>query len=163
MEERIKQLEKVTERLMRRTRKAAIGLITPYPISNAVFGDRVEGPILRYMFPCDGRVTKGMLSFSSKPKNPVNVDIKIFNDSTSAVKGFVIDKKTISVVPNLDVKAGDCLEVSLSTLPDDIVTGVWISFLWIPTVKDVEAKSFLIAELESDVEAMRLEIGGPAL
>jgi len=156
-EQRIKQLETVTRRLMRRAGKRATALITPYPISNAVFGEKVEGPILRYMFPCDGVVTKGFVRLGKKPKTPVMLSVKMFNESGSASKGFSLEKKFLSIQPNLPVIAGDCLEISLAS--EEIVTEIWVSFLWKPMVKDVEAKSFLIEELENDIsekETLRL-------
>ena len=155
MEERVKKLEVVTERLMRRARKHVTGLITPYPISSATFGEKVEGPILRYMFPCDGTIIKAMMNLESKPKKWVSVNIKIFNNQKSFIKGFMVEKRLIAVQPNLPVEAGDCLEVSIVPSPEDIVKEVWISFLWTPAMKDVEAKSFLISELENDISEER--------
>ena len=152
---RIEQLEMVTQRLMRRSGKRTTALITPYPISNAVFGDRVEGPILRYMFPCDGIVTKGIVKIGVKPKTSIVLNIKMFNESSSASKGFAIEKKFLSIEPNLPVVAGDCLEISLDP-GQEIVTEIWISFLWKPGVKDVEAKSYLIEELENDLQKIKM-------
>jgi hypothetical protein len=151
MEERIKKLEIVSERLMRRARKHVVGLITPYPISNAVFGEKVEGAILRYMFPCDGVIIKGMVNLVTKPKKWVSVNVKLFSDARSIIKGFTIEKKTLTIQPNIPVTAGDCLEISIAASPEDVVKEVWISFLWTPSMKDVTAKSFLISELEDDI------------
>jgi hypothetical protein len=136
---------------MRRAGKRATALITPYPISSAVFGDKVEGPILRYMFPCDGVIVKGMVRVGNKPKTSIIFKIKMFNDTNSISKGFALEKKSLSIQPNIDVMAGDCLEISLIT-EDEVVTEVWIAFLWRPTVSDVEAKSYLIEELEDDLQ-----------
>jgi hypothetical protein len=150
MEKRIKSLEMITERLMRRSTKHTVGLITPYPISNAVFGDGIKGPVLRYMFPCSGVVSKGLVKLGSKPKVPVMLFIKVFNEQKSEAKGIAIDKRFFSIEPNLSVSAGDCLEVVLEP-SDEVVTEIWLSFLWKPEMKDVEAKSFLIEELENDL------------
>ncbi len=151
MEDRLANIELITKRLMRRAKKTSVALITPYPISNAVFGEKVEGPILRYMFPCDGVVTKGYVRLGKKPKQSIELEVKMFNDSSSNMKGFVLSRKFLSIEPNLPVKAGDCLEITL--IPsEEIVTEIWISFLWKPTVKDLEAKSYLIEELEKSVE-----------
>lgn len=149
--DRIKNLETITTRLMRRARKKATGLITPYPISGAFFGDKVEGVVLCYMFPCDGNIVKGMIRFKEKPKKWHSINIKIFNDTKSSIKGFMIEKSKLTIEPNLNIKAGDCLEISLRSSDEDIATEVWISFLWIPSIKEVMAKSFLIADLENDL------------
>ena len=151
MEAKIKSLELITQRLMRRASKRTTALITPYPISNAVFGENVEGPILRYMFPCSGTITKGIVRLGNKPKESVVLGIKMFNESNSASKGYALEKKNLSVELSLPVVAGDCLEVSIET-EVEIVTEVWVSFLWRPNISDVEAKSYLVEELESDIQ-----------
>ncbi len=51
------------------------------------------------------------------------------------------------VSPNTPVKGGDCLDISIEP-GSELVTEVWVSFLWVPSVKDIEAKSYLIEELE---------------
>jgi len=148
---RVEDLERITKRLMRRTGKTAAVLITPYPISNAVFGEKLSGPILRYMFPCDGIIVKGIVKFGTKPRTLVTVGVRLFNDAKSASKGFTTDRKMTTIQPELLVTAGDCLEVSLEP-GTETVTEIWISFLWRPAVKDVEAKSFLIEEMENDLQ-----------
>ncbi len=150
-EKRLKHLEIVTQRLMRRASKRTVALITPYPISNAVFGEKVEGPILRYMFPCDGKVTKGFIRLGEKPKKGVDLEVRLFNDATATMKGFTLTRKSLSIEPNIPVTAGDCLEISLIS-SEDVVTEVWVSFLWKPEVKDVEVKSYLIEDLENDIQ-----------
>ena len=154
--DRVEKLEQVTDRLMRRASKRTTALITPYPISNAVFGDKVEGVLLCYMFPCDGVISKGMFKVGAKPKKEIYIEAKLFNDVEVHSKGFTFNKKTF-VADNLaiEVKSGDCLKVSLSPT-DEVVTELWVSFLWIPTVKDVEVKSYLIEDLEDDLQKKRL-------
>lgn len=147
---RVEDLEMITKRLMRRASKKTSAIITPYPISNAVFGEDVKGVILRYMFPCDGIISKGMFRLGSKPKKEVLGVAKIFNDETQQSKGFTITKKSLKADLGIEVKSGDCLEVSISSV-EDILTEVWIAFLWKPTMADVEVKSFLIEELENDL------------
>jgi hypothetical protein len=147
---RIEDLERVSERLMRRATKKHSAVIIPYPISNAVFGDDVQGVVLRYMFPCDGVISKGLFRLGAKPKKEVLGVAKIFNDETQESKGFTINKKSLKVDLDIKVKSGDCLEVSISSV-EDILTEVWIAFLWKPTMADVEVKSFLIEELENDL------------
>jgi hypothetical protein len=149
--DKIEELEMITKRLMRRAGKHSSAMITPYPISAAMFGDKVEGPILRYMFPCAGTVTKGMVKLGNKPKNPVTVKIKMFNDTNSVSKGFSIEKKSLTIEPDISVVAGDCLEVSL-VAEEETVTEIWMAFLWKPTTKDVEVKTFLIEDLENDLQ-----------
>ena len=152
MQEQIDKIQKITDRLMRRAGKKTHVLITPYPISNAVFGEKVEGPILRYMFPCAGIITKGMIRLGKKPKTITSINVKLSNDSGSDSKGFVLAKNLMPIQLDLSVVAGDCLELSITPNEADPVTEVWVSLLWKPTIKDVEAKSYLNEELENDLQ-----------
>lgn len=151
MEERIKSLETITKRLMRRAGKRTSAIITPYPISSAMFGEKLEGPVLRYMFPCNGTITKGIIRLGNKPKKNIVVEVKLFNDISSVSKGFSIERKLLNVEPNIPVIMGDCLEISL-VAGEEIVTEIWLSFLWRPTVKDTEVKTFLIEDMENDLQ-----------
>ena len=151
MEPRIKKLEKVTERLARRSRKVVTGLITPYPISNTVIGADIKGDVLKYMFPCPGVITKGVVRLGEKPKGLVSLEASLVSEVTSSARGFVIERMLTKMDINLEVIAGDCLTVSLTGNSDHPVKEIWISFLWTPAVREVEAKSFLIEELEKDI------------
>jgi hypothetical protein len=149
--EKIDRLEMIVNRLMRRASKRSVALITPYPISSASFGDDIKGSILRYMFPCDGIITKGFVRLGTKPKEGVSIEVKMSNDAGSVVKGFTLDKRLLGIDPDLKVIAGDCLDISVISGTDP-VKEIWVSFLWKPTVSDVEAKSYLIADLEKVIE-----------
>jgi hypothetical protein len=150
-EKRISFIELVLSRLARRARKSHTAIITPYPISNAVFGENVTGTVLRYMFPCAGTISKGMIRLGVKPKNEIKLVVSISNEVGGGSRIFILDRKISSVECSLPVKPGDCLSMEICPInPSELITEVWISFLWTPTVKDIEAKSFLIDELEND-------------
>lgn len=151
MEKRIEKLEIITKRLMRRSGKRNAALITPYPISNAVFGEKLEGSILRYMFPCDGVITKGFIRLGKKPKTLISFEIKLFNEEGSTSKGFTVDKQFLLVQPDIKVSAGDCIEIKIAS-EEEVVTEVWIAFLWVPSVNNVEVKKFLIEDMEDDLQ-----------
>ena len=145
---------------MRRSRKTAKAIVTPYPISNAVIGSdligkSLEGVILRYMFPCEGKITKGYIRLDKKPRDGVNIGVRIFNDESSESKGFTVEKKTLAINTDLDVKPGDCLEVTLTAIGESMVSEVWVSMLWVPISGDVQ--SFLIEELEKQIEEFVVE------
>jgi len=151
-EKRMDFMETVIRRVARKYHGAkSKALITPFPISSATFGEKVEGPILRYMFPSDGMVTKGIIKFGKKPKSEVFVELSMAGSYEAASKGYNVIKKMVIVEPMLNVKAGDCLEISIK--PDDVdpVTEVWISFLWVPEVGETFIKQFLVEELENDL------------
>lgn len=154
--EKVDRLEMIVNRLLRRASKRSVALITPYPISSASFGDDIKGSILRYMFPCDGTITKGFVRLGEKPKEGVSIEVKMFNDEGSAVKGFTLDKRLLGIEPNLKVKAGDCLDISVIS-GESPVKEIWVSFLWKPSISDIEAKSYLIADLEKAIEEFKEE------
>ena len=156
MEERIKKLELITERLMRRAGKRHTALITPYPISNAVFGESVEGSILRYMFPCGGTITKGMVRINPEAKG-ATLAIGIKTGLVSKIQTVILDKWINTIIMNIPVIAGDCIDIQIQRAEKPL-TEVWISFLWTPIVKDIEAKSFLIEELENDLQERTKEL-----
>jgi len=147
-EKRIARIEKIVTQVARRTQNRAVAMITPYPISNAVFGEDVKGVILRYMFPCTGIITKGLIVLGKKPKQGVGIEVKITNNVRAEAKSYIINKQGLSIEPKLKVNSGDKLEISIKSI-DDKVEEVWISFLWKPFVKDVEKESLLIDDLEN--------------
>jgi len=154
MEKRIKQLEMITTRLARRSKKTASALITPYPISNAVFGEEVRDSVLRYMFPCDGEITKGVIDIGKRPKQEVLVTLSLMGNEVGEAKVYIVDKKRLLVTPAMKVKTADKLTVTISyknEKPEDNITEFWACFLWVPSVKEVEVKQHLIDALDNDL------------
>lgn len=154
MEEKLKKLEKITERLQRRARTKNSAFITPFPISNAVFGDEIKGLVLQYMFPCEGKITKGAIDLGRKPKQDVVITLKLMNEEGGESRVFVMNRKRLSTKIDVKVKEFDKVTISIdytSLKSEDNVKEVWTSFLWIPTTRDVDVKSFLISELENDI------------
>ncbi len=153
-EKRIAFIERVVTRLSRRARKTATAVTSPYPISNAVFGDKVEGVVLRYMFPCEGEITKGAIDLGKKPKQGITVNVSIMGEETGESKDFVLTRRRLSIEPNIKVNTFDRLTVTISYTsekPENDLTEFWASLLWVPTSKSAVAKSFLIKELENDM------------
>lgn len=129
-------------------------MITPVPVSNIVIGNEVKGDILKYMFSCRGKITKAAIDLGKKPKFYVSINFRIDNETDGASKVVTIDRRRFIVDLNLEVKDFDKLTAFISYIsekPEDSLTEVSISFLWVPTVKDIEVKSFLINDLEKDI------------
>lgn len=155
VEKRVKQLERVVSRLLRRQKKRASGIIAPYPISSCVSGD-IKGDILKYMFPSEGLIKYCVLYFKSKLKEDVQINMALANADGGEVKTTVTKKQFISHEVDINTKKGDRLKVSILSEDDEPVENeVWISILWIPKVKDADVRSFLVDELE--VEAGLIE------
>lgn len=149
-ERRISHIERVVTRLTRRSVKKMVSLITPYPISCATFGEDIRGPVLCYMFPCEGTITKCLIDVGTKPKDKTIVNVSLRNKVYDDIKSYVITKSNFLVDLKTDVCSGDKLTVSI--VPnEERVTEFWVSFLWVPKIKEVEAKSYLIDELEEGI------------
>ena len=152
MEARVKKLETIVERLLRRSKsKSTKAMITPYPISNAVFGDDIKGPIIRYMFPCQGTINKGLVRLGGKPKGGVRLTIQVETDLGGDSKEFIITRRSLIVEPKMDIDSGNRLVVLIEPVDEGPITEVWASFLWTPTMKDVDVKKFLVEDLERDL------------
>lgn len=138
-------LKKQVDRLALRAPKRTTAIITPYPISACVEGENIQGPILRYMFPCEGTITKGMIYFGTKPRDEVKVTIHLIGPESGRSSEFLTNKQTLATAIELPVIAGDRLTIHLES-PSPI-SEVWVSFLWTPSTKDVEIKSYLLKEI----------------
>ena len=148
-ETRVSMIEDVVTRLARRSRKIAKAIITPFPISNAVFGEDVRGSILRYMFPSDGKIIKGMIRFDAKPKDKVDVTVMLMDDLGGTAKTFLVEKRQETIEMDIPVHAGHCMDISVRPTSDSPLVGVWIAFLWVPDITETEIKEVLIEELEN--------------
>jgi len=133
LEDKVYNLEMVVERISKKNSKQCVkGIITPYPISSACFGE-VKGKILTYMFPCNGMITKGILKLVDKDSK-ANLTVTLENLSR-VVK---IDELVSETDYDLAVFAGDRLTVSIDS--ETSLSEVWIAFLWMPSMSEVEVK-----------------------
>ena len=149
MEERIKSLEKQVARLQRKQPKKIMAALTPYPISNCVTGENVEGPILRYMFSATGRITKGLVRITNSMKSGAEVEVCISSDIGREHRVYNMSRQSILIEPDFEVYSGDRMTIFITPAePEEKITEVWTSFLWIPNIKEVEVKKFLISELK---------------
>lgn len=145
--DRLDKIEMLLGRVVRKTKAQKMkALITPFPISNAVFGDDVRGSVLRYMFPCDGMILKGIVKLGTKPKFPVTIVISITGIGTKSQVIELVDRVS-NFKDSFPVSAGDCLDFVIDS-KESKINEVWAAFLWVPSVSDIEIKSFLIDELD---------------
>ena len=149
--ERLEHIEKTIMQLVRRSKKHVKAVITPFPISSATFSEDVKGDVLCYMFPCEGTVTKGIVSIDNAKAN-YTLTIAVQTSEGNEIKSFNISKKHLEVTPNIKVPAGSKLTISISNLSEEVIKELWISFLWIPTISNTEVKSYLYDEIEESNE-----------
>ena len=151
MEARIKKLEIVVKRLLRKsTKKRTSAMITPYPISNCIAGEDVSGTILKYMFAAKGTIGKGRIQFDKKLKSGVRITVLLENELGGSSKSYIANRNVMLVEPNLEVFSGDRLTVSVNPVdPEDgVLNEVWVAFIWTPHVGEATVKSFLIDKLD---------------
>ena len=156
MESRIKKLEVLVQRLVRKHKKdKSYAMITPYPISNCIAGEEVNGAILKYMFAVRGVIGKGRIQFDRKLKSGVRITILLENEQGGQSKSYVANRNAMLIEPNFEVFSGDRLTVSVSPCdPEDgVLTEVWVAFVWTPHVGEATVKSFLIDEVLKEIEA----------
>ena len=97
------------------------------------------------------------MRLGERPKDCVRIDVKIFGDALSESKGFILTKKILAINVDVDVKPGECLEVTLTPLTSEsVVKEVWVSMLWAPNAANIE--SFLIEELEKNMKEFIEEV-----
>ena len=149
---KLNKLERIVGRLSRRSRKVAKAIVTPFPISNCSFGEDVKGDVLKYMFPTDGVITKGIVRFGNKLKGQVEVTMTIESDSGIRSDTMKCDKVCKVINPDKGVLSGDRLTVSVSPIGEAIIKEVWISFLWTPVVCETSIKNYLIDELDKNAK-----------
>lgn len=149
---RIEKLEKVTERLTRRSRKTVKAVMSPIPIFNSLSGENVKGVVLKHMFIGSGTIRKGKVWLSSKPKNGASLVITIENDLGNSSKTYNIQRRDLLIEPNTPIQSGDRLSAAIySTDPEDFINECWVSIQFVPDMPDSVIKQYLFDEIEKDV------------
>jgi len=149
-EKRIGFIERILSRLIRRSVKTTSAMLTPYPISNCVTGEDVNGAVLKYMFAARGTINKGIIKFDKKLKSGVRITVLLENDLGGESKTYIASGNQMLISPDLEVFSCDRLTVSVNPInPEDGVLGeVWIAFIWTSHVGEATVKSFLIDKLD---------------
>ena len=151
LEQQMKSVDGYLNSWNRRIPKTVAGVITPFPISGFA-KDPKDNVVLRYMFPVGGKITIGGAFFDTMPEGGVDIYLNIHRgDAVNSTTVFVTTQ-TIIVEPDAEILAGDRLIVSAVPKGDGKITGVWTSFLWIPSVKVAEVRNFLLKEINSEGE-----------
>jgi hypothetical protein len=157
-ESRISHIETIVSRLARRSRTSATGIVTPFPISSYTDAP-VNKVVLRYMFPASGMVTKGAIFIEGMPKEGVNITVSILNALGKSSQTYFTKRRDLLLEPNKSIFAGDRLVIEMEQVaPAETLSGIWIAFLWSPSVKDTQVKQFLIEELDKLEESYGSEI-----
>ena len=148
LEEQMKFVDMVLDRLNRRKRKVAKGLITPFPISNFV-DFPVEGVVLKYMFPANGQLLYGGMFIEQMPKDGVDILFTLQVDNNYKSESMFTKNNTFTIRPNIDIYSGSRLTVTVTPkVEGNEISSVWTSFLWAPKMKELVIKKVLIDELE---------------
>lgn len=146
LKKQMESVDKILKSYSYKLHRTSTGLITPFPISN--YSETSEKPIIKYMFPADGKITAGGMCIEGMPKAGVSVNITVCSGLECESKVVETRRHNTAISPNLKVRFGSRLIVKIDPINDgDVVSDIWIAFLWIPAVKDIEARQFLIDDL----------------
>jgi len=147
VEEQIKHIDTLLKRFSRKLHKTVVGIVPPYPISNYVQSP-IDGVVLKYMFPADGKIVLGVLHIEDMPKSGIDIYAVVHFDETQKSETFFTKKESILIKPDIDIVAGSRLTLSVKTNGEELVSGVWVSLLWVPEIRESIVKQFLIDELD---------------
>ena len=109
----------------------------------------MDDVVLRYMFPANGTITVGGLFIENMPKGGVDISTTIHQELTQISNTVFSKKRSVIIEPNAKISASDRLLIKvIPKIEGEIVSGIWIAFLWTPRIKDSEIRPFLIEALE---------------
>ena len=152
LEKQMEHVDRILKSYSRRLHKTVVGIITPFPISN-YSETPIDDIVLRYMFPANGKITVGGMFVENMPKVGINIQTIIYRGDAEISKTYFSKRQSIIMQPNVDVEIGDRMLIKVNTMKEeDIVSGIWIAFLWTPIIKDSVIKQFLIEALEKNEE-----------
>ncbi len=154
LEDQIKSVDIILSRFSRRLRKTVTGIITPFPISNYV-QTPVDGTVLKYMFPAEGKILSGVVYIEDMPKSGIDLYTVLWRGEAFDSRTLFTRKNLTVVHPNIEVIVGDRLTVSVVAKGGAQASGIWISLLWEPKVSDAVIKKFLIEELNKQQEEVQ--------
>jgi len=144
-----KEMEIIVKRLMRRSRKTASAVFTPFPVSSF-------GP-LNYMFPARGVIRKLVSDVDEMPKDGVDIVLEITTEDNVFINRISTKKRLVSDL-NYDVLVGDRVKITIiPTNSEQEVGDYWISLLWIPHKSEVDVMKFMISELDKLEESYASE------
>jgi hypothetical protein len=149
--EKLDSIDLILSRLTKREKKHAYAMISPIPISS--YTEIIAGPLLKYMFPAAGVVSDILIYVEVMPKAGINLTATLAS-GTGAISKNSFTKKQLSIADSdFDVIAGDRITVEVEKVKDEeIVSGIWIAFLWTPSKASIEVKQFLLDEILKGTE-----------
>lgn len=157
LKQQMNHVDRILKGFSGRLHKTVVGLVTPFPISS--YSETSEKPIIRYMFPADGKITAGGMCIEGMPKAGVSINITVCSGLECESKVVETKRQHVAISPNLEVKFGSRLIIKVDPVNDgDVVSDIWIAFLWVPAVKDTEVKQFLIDDLLEKREDILKEV-----
>jgi hypothetical protein len=155
LEEKFESINRALVRLAFGSRKLVPMPIPPYPVSSYVTTPDENGAVLRYLFPCSGKISKGCIVLDNISKEGVVIETNIVNSHGSTGKSTTVKQRVNLFNIEMVISAGDMLEVSVSDLG---VRNIWAAFLWSLSAPS-EVKQFLVDELVSTGEIYAEESG----
>ncbi len=156
VEEKLKSVELLFNRLSRKLGNKVIGVMPISPIFHFVYAPGDGGVIARIVFPASGVITKLAFHVDRRGKRPFKIKIDLLNDVTGIEASRTVTVKHTTEIASLDipVDAGDrALVTYIPTADEDEnVRGIWFSMLYQIEPKSLRTHTFLLDELAAMIE-----------
>ncbi|RLI52541.1 MAG: hypothetical protein DRP09_17695 [Candidatus Thorarchaeota archaeon] len=148
IEKRFKKIERLLRRYRKRLSRVASVAIPPLPIGGYYNSVDTDGVIMRFMFPCSGRIGKGYVMASDEAELSIMLD-SVAGGSSVSIK---VSRGLRMFDAGLKVDGGTILTVK----SDKQIEGVWIGFLF-HTTEGINIEKRLVTDLLELAERYRKE------
>ena len=140
-------------RLARRGKGKFIGMVFPFPICDCREPDS-EGVFFRVMIPCDGVLSKALVSIDDPLKdNPVEVQARLKVENDVYARDTTITSPLSEFNLNLDVSKGS--KLTLAVTSGNVEKPIWVSLLFVPSIPNATIKK--VAEEDQDAKETRAQ------
>jgi len=135
--EKFNHLERILQRLARRSHRTFVGLVPAAPVFGFVADPMVNPVVMQAIFPADGIITKGAIFFGRMKSRQTAINIRFEGVDGYSNYGFAVPKKGVVTDFDYVVKAGTRMTVSVLD-PDENTGDVWIGFMYEVDMKSMK-------------------------
>lgn len=151
VEEKLKSVELILNRISRKLGTKVIGLVPVSPIFFHSHAPAEGGVIARIVFPASGVITKVAFHVDKRGKRPFKIRVDLMNDNLGTEISKTVQVARLTELATLDVKvdAGDRAEITyIPTAEDEVLHDIWMSLLYQVDIKHLNTKTYLLEDLD---------------
>jgi len=157
VDRKLKIVEIVINRMMRRLHKRIVTVMPPVPVSFFRATPDEDGIIFKWMCPGDATLSAASMFVGEyEDKELVEFGIVKAGDSTGNIFTFKTHKELTNIAVNLKIDQGD--RITLRCMEPEKVRNIWIAYLITFEMKDASKKTYLLDTILADVEEETEEI-----